>query len=127
MICVGEGAAALVIAANAFTLSWTHSVERTQWREEWTLERGALRLVSASVAGSGAGVDPPDGAVLRDGAYHWRPDLPAVPSLALAASGATGGGWTLCPADGECRESGARADDPIVVRACGATVEGAGG
>ena len=127
MICVGEGAAALVIAANTFTLSWTHSVERTEWRERWTVEDGALRLVAASVAGSGAGIDPPEGAVLRDGAYHWRPDLPAVPSLALAASGATGGGWTLCPAGGECREIGAHAGGPVIVRACDAPTANAGG
>ena len=118
MICVGEGAGALALAASAFTLSWTHSVERTEWRERWVVERGALRLTDASVMGSGAGIDPPEGAVLRDGAYHWRPTLPPVPQLALAASGATPSGWTLCPSKGACVLLGTTPGEPIAVRAC---------
>lgn len=119
MICIGEGAAAIVLATGTFALSWTHSVERTEWRERWVVEDGALRITAASVMGSGAGVDPPEGAVLRGGAYHWRPDLPPVPKLVLAASGATGDGWTLCPEGGKCRMVGGRAGRPVTVEACG--------
>jgi len=31
------GGAAVVVASSAFTLSWTHSVERTGWHERWSL------------------------------------------------------------------------------------------
>ena len=119
MICALTAAGTLMLAADAFTLSWSHSVEHMLWQEEWAREGTSLRLVSASVQGSGAGIDPPEGAVLRDGAYRWTPDLPPVPELALAASGATGEGWTLC-ADGICHEVGAQPASPVIVRACDA-------
>ena len=118
MICALTAAGTLVLAADAFTLSWTHSVEHMLWTESWTREGAALRLVGASVEGSGAGIDPPEGAVLERGAYRWTPDLPPVPELALASSGATGAGWTLCAA-GVCHEIGAAPGAPVIVRPCG--------
>ena len=117
MICVAAAAGTLVLAADAFTLSWSHSVEHMLWREEWKREGRALRLVAASVQGSGAGIDPPDGAVLDAGTYRWVPTLAPVPELVLAASGATGAGWTIC-AGGSCHEIGASAEAPVIVRSC---------
>ena len=112
------GTAAVAVAASDFTLAWTHSVERTAWRERWSLaETGGLRLDEARVRGSGAGMDPGEGARLEDGWWVWTPTLPPVPALVLAASGATGGGWTLC-ADGVCRELGATEDEPLVLAPC---------
>lgn len=106
-----------MIAAAAFTLSWTHSVEKTQWQERWTVEDGRLRIVESRVQGSGAGMDPPEGSVLEDGWWVYRPDLPPVTSLVLAASGATGEGWTVC-AGGACREIGAEAGAAARIGAC---------
>ena len=117
-VCLTLGGAAVVVAASSFTLSWTHSVERTEWRERWTLAADGLRVVEARVRGSGAGMDPGEGARLEDGWWAWSPDAPAVPSLVLAASGATGAGWTLC-GDGRCREIGREASrEPIVLEPC---------
>jgi hypothetical protein len=115
--CLSAGALVLALASPAFTLEWRHSVEKTIWRESWAIERGALRLREAAVKGSGAGMDPGEGARLRDGWWVWAPDLPPQTSLTLAASGATGGGWTLC-ADGTCHalpETGT----PLVLAPCG--------
>ena len=105
-VCLTLGASVLGIAASTFTLSWTHSVERSEWRERWTLlDDGMLQLREARVRGSGAGMDPGAGARLVNGWWIWQPTLPAVPSLVLALSGATGEGWTLC-GDDRCREIG---------------------
>ncbi|MFN3642981.1 MAG: DUF1850 domain-containing protein [Gemmobacter sp.] len=115
--CLTVGAAVLHLAAAAFSIEWTHSVERSGWREVWRIEGGALRLVSAAVRGSGAGMEPGAGARRVDGWWVWVPDLPPQAALTLAASGATGGGWTLC-ADGTCRVVGAAAGAPVVIAPC---------
>ena len=46
-----------------------------------------------------------------------RRDLPPQRELVLAASGATGEGWTLCAA-GACRELGAAPGAPIRLAPC---------
>ena len=104
---------------TAFTLGWTHSVEHVRWEEDWRVTPAGLVLVEARVEGLGR----------RHGARRRRParrrlvDLgartaPPQPELVLAASGATGGGWTLCAA-GACRELGATPGAPIRLTACG--------
>ena len=106
-----------LLAATAFTLSWTHSVEKTEWREAWALTDGRLVVTESRVRGSGAGMDPGEGAVLRDGWWVWQPKLPPVPRLTLAASGATLSPWTLC-AGGQCLELGARLGETATVEPC---------
>lgn len=112
------GAAALSLAAPEFSLAWSHSVEHVEWREDWRIEDDQLRLVSARVKGSGAGMEPGPDAVLKDGWWRWPSSL-RVPELALGASGATGEGWRFC-ADGACRELGAAAGPAVVIKPCGA-------
>jgi hypothetical protein len=56
-----------------FTLAWEHSVEKTQWDESYRVEDGRLTLVEARVRGNGAGMEPPPGALLRDGTWSWQP------------------------------------------------------
>jgi hypothetical protein len=116
-LCLLAAGKATALAAAAFTLSWTHSVERTRWEEDWRLAPSGLEVVEARVKGSGAGMEPPEGAVLEGGWWVYRPALPPVPALVLAASGATGAGWTLCAA-GECMEIGAVAGEAIEIRRC---------
>jgi hypothetical protein len=116
-LCVYGGAAVLRLAAASFTLSWTHSVERVRWEEDWRVTPAGLELVEARVAGSGAGMEPSPEAHLAGGWWVWRPDRPPLPRLDLAASGATGGGWTLCAA-GACRELGAEAGAPLRFEPC---------
>lgn len=94
--CLMVGASLLTLAAPDFTLEWLHSVERTRWRETWAITAEGLHLTEAAVKGSGAGMEPGDGARLRDGWWIWQPRLAPIPALTLATSGATGSGWTLC-------------------------------
>lgn len=116
MTCLAVGALLLTLADPTVRLSWTHSVERVEWRETWRVAPDGLTLETARVRGSGAGMEPGEGARLVDGWWEWPGDL-TVPSLTLAASGATGGGWTLC-ADGMCRTLGAAPGDPVTLRPC---------
>ena len=122
-LCIVAGGKTVVLAVSAFTLSWTHSVERTQWREDWRVMPAGLELVEARVKGSGAGMEPPDGAVLADGWWVYRPGLPPQRRVVLAASGATGGGWRLCAA-GDCREIGAVEGETAELLACAVGHEG---
>lgn len=104
-LCLSAGGTTLALAIEAFSLAWTHSVERTEWREEWRVTAKGLVIEQASVAGSGAGMEVPEGAVLREGAWHYRPDLPPQPSVTFADAGRDAGDWRLC-SDGTCRELG---------------------
>ena len=117
MICVLAAGKTFTIAAAVFTLSWTHSIERTRWQETWHVGPQGLQLTEARAKGSGAGMEPGEGAILKDGWWIWRPRLAPQAQLLLAASGATGEGWTLC-AEGRCTPIGERPADPAVVRAC---------
>lgn len=107
----------LVLAGAAFTLSWTHSVEKTSWEERWAVSAGSLVLHEASVMGSGAGMEPGENARLENGRWVWTPDLAPVPYLLLAASGATGGAWRLCHEKG-CINLGKRSGEPIRIQPC---------
>lgn len=114
-VCLAVGAAVLHLSVPRFTLSWTHSVEKVIWEETWTVADG-LSNVTDRIKGSGAGMEPGDDARLEDGWWVWHPGT-EVPALVLAASGATGGGWTFC-ADGACRVLGAEAGAPVRIAPC---------
>ncbi len=119
--CLMASALVLTLTGDRFVLDWTHSVERTTWREDWQVQGDALVLTGAAVKGSGAGMEPGPGAVLKDGWWVWTPDLPPQAQLTLAASGATGGGWRLCDPAGEpedCTELGNAAGQPITLKPC---------
>ena len=118
-LCVAAGALTTALLANSVTLSWTHSVEKTAWEEDWVLGPQGLELVEARVQGSGAGMEPPSEARFIDGWWRWRPVLPALPEVVLRRSGATAD-WRLC-ARGECRPIGSylpAGADPVILRPC---------
>lgn len=100
-LCLLAGGASLRIAAGVLTLAWTHSVEKVEWRETWSATPAGLELVEARVKGSGAGMEPGEGARLEDGWWVWQPRPAARPEVLLARSGATAD-WRLC-VEGACR------------------------
>lgn len=116
-LCIAVGAKTMVIATTVFTLQWTHSVEKIDWREQWHVGSAGLQLTQASVKGSGAGMEPGDGAHLKDGWWTWTPKLAPINQLSLAASGATGSGWHLCYA-ATCIELGKKAGQSAVLSPC---------
>ena len=122
-LCLALAGTGLVLAsvpAERFTLSWTHSVERTEWREEWRIADGRLALESARVRGGGAGVEPPPDARVEGGWVVWRPGIAPQERVVLAASDHTAD-HRLC-VGGLCRALrdwlGGKGDGPIELRAC---------
>lgn len=100
-LCLAAGAASAVIAANAFTLAWTHSIEKTRWEEDWRIETGALVVDEARIRGSGAGMEPPAGARLENGTWHYVPAQTRHVVLRLTHS-PHAAGYELCT-DRGCR------------------------
>jgi hypothetical protein len=100
-LCLASAGVVKTLAIAAFTLAWTHSVEKTDWQEDWQVTPQGLDLVQARIKGSGAGMEPPPEARLVDGWFTWRPDRAPMPQLVLGNSGAAGE-WRLCH-DGNCR------------------------
>ena len=116
-LCILAAGKMTVLAVSAFTLSWSHSIEKTRWEEDWRVTPAGLEIVEARVKGSGAGMEPPESAVLKDGWWSYRPKLSPRPVVMLAASGATGAGWRLC-AEGTCLELGADAGAAVELSVC---------
>jgi hypothetical protein len=102
-LCVEAAGTLVALALQSFTLSWDHSVEKIEWSERWTIDRQGLVLEEAAVRGTGAGMEIPEGAVLKDGAWRYRPNLPPLPELLLSDAG-RGADWTLCDGNGRCRQ-----------------------
>jgi hypothetical protein len=100
-LCLAAGLLTVSLPVTEFTLAWTHSIEKIRWEEDWRIEGAQLRIVAARIRGTGAGMEPPPGAVLRDGVWHYRPAVAALDKLTLANSRYTAD-YELCSA-GVCR------------------------
>lgn len=72
-VCLATALTSAVLVTNAFTLAWTHSIEKIRWEEDWVVRDGTLVLESARVLGHGAGMEPPPGAVLTPAGWQWYP------------------------------------------------------
>lgn len=100
-LCLAVGAAVqAVLPVTAFTLAWTHSVEKVRWEEDWRVAGHVLVADEARVRGSAAGMEPPSGAVLRDGVWHYRPAVGPLPALRVTLSPYTAD-YEFC-ANGRC-------------------------
>ena len=101
--CLGVAFASVlaVIPVERVTLAWEHSVEKIRWEEDYVARAGRLELMEARVKGSGAGMEVPPGAVLRDGWWHYKPTAYVFEKITLTRSTYTGD-YQLCWA-GACR------------------------
>ncbi|MBL8588792.1 MAG: DUF1850 domain-containing protein [Methylobacteriaceae bacterium] len=118
-LCLTAGATATRLAVAAFTLAWTHSVEKTRWEEDWRIEATTLVAVEARVKGSGAGMEPGPDARFDGTWWRWTPRLPPAREISLRRSDALPEGWTLC-VDGGCRTIAGAGEsaDVVVLSAC---------
>jgi hypothetical protein len=112
-LCLASAGVVKTLSIAAFTLAWTHSIEKVDWQEDWRVTPQGLELVQARVKGSGAGMEPPPEARLVDGWFQWQPE-----ARADAGSGARQfrrrrrmaavQRWQLPDAVGDFRASGRR-------------------
>ena len=93
LAAAGQAAAPVFVSVERFTLAWTHSIEKTRWEEDYAVLPGAtpgaapvLQALTARVRGSGAGMEPPPDAVLRNGWFEYTPPSLAPHGLRLTRS-----------------------------------------
>jgi hypothetical protein len=110
-LCITIGALTTALPVQGFTLRWQHTVEKLLWEEEYLVAGDWLVLTGARVRGSGAGMEPPAGAVLVGDAWVYRPADRWRRSLLLARS-EFGADYELC-SDGRCEPLGAVAPGPL--------------
>lgn len=113
-LCLALAASAappVFVPGTQFTLAWTHSIEKVRWEEDYAVlpapAPGAapvLQAVAARVQGSAAGMEPPPGARLHGGWYHYRPAQTTHTELTLTRSEFTAD-YELCP-QGACQPLG---------------------
>ena len=94
-LCLASAGVVKTLSIAAFTLAWTHSIEKVEWQEDWRVTPNGLELVQARVKGSGAGMEPPPDARLVNGWFQWRPPRAPMPQVLLGNSGAAGE-WRVC-------------------------------
>jgi len=85
---VGAATGRVELPDGGFSLRWVHSIEKIEWREEWRLTDTGLIATEARIKGSGAGMEPGENAVHRDGWYIWTPYAQTLPRIILARSNA---------------------------------------
>ncbi|MDD5030352.1 MAG: DUF1850 domain-containing protein [Rhodoferax sp.] len=80
------------VPTTAFTLAWTHSIEKVRWEEDYTVKidpitrQPVLHAIQARIKGSAAGMEPPPDAVLRGGWYAYKPSITTPVELRLTRS-----------------------------------------
>jgi hypothetical protein len=94
-IALMANASVVVLPTDKVMLSWIHTVEDTPWEEDYVIERGALVITQARVKRSGAGMDPPGGAVWAQGWWHYVPSTGPLHEIVLANS-SFASGYRLC-------------------------------
>lgn len=119
-LCLAAGAVTAALAVESFTLAWTHSIAKSRWEEDWRIEGKTLVVTEARIRGTGAGMEPPADAVLKEGIWHYKPAI-RLAQLRLAHSPYTAG-YELCIA-GQCGPladhlPGAENLTTIVLEAC---------
>ena len=100
-LCVVVGATLQTLPAERFTLRWQHTGEKVDWEEDYLVAGEWLYATAARVRGSGAGMEPPPGAIRMGDAWHYRPAQRWLRQLDLARS-EFGRDYALCTETG-CR------------------------
>jgi hypothetical protein len=102
-LCLSVLGTTVLLPVSVFTLSWQHSIEKTQWEERWRIEEGesaGLVFVEGRIHGSGAGMEPPPRVRLKNGVWVYEEAL-RLPALRLAHS-PFAPQYRLCPGDEAC-------------------------
>lgn len=101
-LCLGlAGSIWATLEGGEFTLAWQHTVEKIRWEEDYRVTPSGLRLQGARVKGTGAGMEIPPQAVLKDGAWHYQPKPLLLQPLRLGRT-PEAGDYQLCR-QGHCQ------------------------
>lgn len=103
-------AAPVFVPVREFTLAWVHSIEKVRWEEDYEViishqstnalkadfgdnkpsrapsAQPVLLAKAARIKGSAAGMEPPEGAILKDGWYHYTPAIAEHQEIRLTRS-----------------------------------------
>ncbi|ARU90515.1 DUF1850 domain-containing protein [Pseudomonas sp. M30-35] len=95
-LCMGlAGTVWAQLPISDFTLAWKHTIEHIRWEEDYRVTAEGLVLGEARVKGTGAGMEIPDDAVLREGSWHYHRQLPPLQPLRLGRT-PEAGDYQLC-------------------------------
>lgn len=100
-LCLAAGKILAALPIASLTLAWTHSIEKTRWEEDWSIEGKVLALREARIRGAGAGMEPPAGARLENGIWHYTPPRASQSIVRLTHSPHVAG-YEIC-IDGRCQ------------------------
>lgn len=103
-LCLAAAGLVVALPLQAYTLAWTHSIEKVRWEEDYRIVGDRLQLGEARILGTGAGMEPPPEAVLKDGVWHYRAQIAPLETVRLARSGYVAD-YQLC-VQGSCRALG---------------------
>ena len=97
-----DAAQPVFIPVQQFTLAWIHTIEKVRWEEDYAVvQDGVFKAVAARVRGSGAGMEPPPDAQLKNGWYAYKPQISRPEVLRLTRS-AFAADYEFC-SGGPCR------------------------
>ncbi len=82
-LCLASAGIVKTLSVTAFVLAWMHSVEKTEWQDDWRVSPQGLRIIEVRIKGSGAVTD----ALALDPAL-CRPGSKAAPDALVAACNA---------------------------------------
>ena len=51
-LCLASAGLVKTLSVAAFTLVWTHSIEKTDWQEDWRVTSAGLQLAQAQTKSS---------------------------------------------------------------------------
>lgn len=94
-IAVLLGTAVQILPTDRITLSWTHTVEKTRWEEDYRIVGGVLMIDEARVKTSGAGMEPARNASWSAGWWRYKPSIDPLKEVILANS-EFALGYTIC-------------------------------
>lgn len=98
-LCLAAGVIIATLPLSAFTLAWTHSIEKIRWEEDYHVVDSRLILAEARIKGTGAGMEPPADATFKNGVWHYQPNLPPLERLRLTHS-PYAAGYEICSTGG---------------------------
>lgn len=94
-IALLAGATFVVLPTQTMTLTWTHTVEKTRWEEDYSASAEGIVIMEARIEAIGAGMEPPASAIREGRWWRYRPSLPTLVSVELANSNFAEG-YSLC-------------------------------